>query len=232
MARKIPEGRFDRLVDAATEVFIARGYRLTQMSDVAEAVGVAKGTLYGYVEGKDALFALCLRYADHGESIEVPPLLPLPNPAPGELGGWVKDRLAREALPPALAEALARDRTEDPRGELEDIVRQYYRLQESNHRAIKLIDRCNDHPELFEIWQHAGREAGRAALVRYLDSRIAAGQLRSVSSTRLAARMVIEIIATWAVHINWDRSPEAFDPDEARENAVDFIVTALTQSGA
>ena len=55
MARRIPESRFDELVRAATGVFIARGYRLTQMSDVAEAVGVAKGTLYGYVESKDAL---------------------------------------------------------------------------------------------------------------------------------------------------------------------------------
>jgi len=58
MARRIPENRFDELVRGATEVFIARGYRLTQMSDVAEAVGVAKGTLYGYVESKDALLWL------------------------------------------------------------------------------------------------------------------------------------------------------------------------------
>ena len=40
MARRIPENRFDELVDAASEVFIARGYRLTQMSDVAEAMFV------------------------------------------------------------------------------------------------------------------------------------------------------------------------------------------------
>ena len=38
MARRIPDDRFDQLVDAATEVFIQRGYRLTQMADVAEAV--------------------------------------------------------------------------------------------------------------------------------------------------------------------------------------------------
>ena len=42
MARKIPERRFDDLVRAATEVFIAHGYRHTQMADVAEALGVAK----------------------------------------------------------------------------------------------------------------------------------------------------------------------------------------------
>jgi hypothetical protein len=30
-----------------------------------------------------------------------------------------------------------------------------------------------------------------------------------------------------SIHLQWDRTPEAFDPDEARENAIDFLVTAL-----
>ena len=72
MARRIPENRFDDLVDAATEVFIERGYRLTQMADIARAVGVAKGTLYGYVESKEALFELCLEHADRQSPLELP----------------------------------------------------------------------------------------------------------------------------------------------------------------
>jgi AcrR family transcriptional regulator len=227
MARRIPEGRIADLVDAATEVFIARGYRLTQMSDVAEAVGVAKGTLYGYVEGKEALFALCLRYADHRGPIETPAALPVPNPRSGRLGAWVKERLAAESVPKSLSVALARERAEDPRAELTGIVRDYYELQQRHHRAIKLIDRCHDHPELHRIWQTAGREAGRSLLKRYIESRIQAGQFRPVPNPRLAARMIIEVIATWAIHIEWDRSPEPFDPDEARENAVDFIAAYL-----
>jgi AcrR family transcriptional regulator len=50
MARSIPAGRVEQLVDCATSVFIDRGYRRTQMADVADALGVAKGTLYLYVE--------------------------------------------------------------------------------------------------------------------------------------------------------------------------------------
>ena len=46
-------------------------------------------------------------------------------------------------------------------------------------------------------------------------------------SVRLAARMIIEVVATWAIHIHWDRAPEAFDPDEARENAIAFLVRGL-----
>ena len=64
MARSIPDDRLARLVECATQVFITQGYRRTQMADVAKALGVAKGTLYLYVESKEALFDLVVRSAD------------------------------------------------------------------------------------------------------------------------------------------------------------------------
>jgi len=227
MARRIPENRFDELVDAATEVFIARGYRLTQMSDIADAIGVAKGTLYGYVESKQALFSLCVLHADRQEPLEHPAVLPVATPRPGELAARIEQQLADQSIPGALREALGRERAEDPQAELAAVVREFYAILERFHRSIKLIDRCTDHPELRDVWQTQGREAPRAALVRLLDKRMQAGQLRRVSNVRLAARMIIEVATTWAIHIKWDRSPEDFDPDEARENAIDFLTHAL-----
>jgi AcrR family transcriptional regulator len=227
VARRIPERRFDDLVDQATEVFIARGYRLTQMADVAAAVGVAKGTLYGYVESKEALFALCLRWADRRGPVERPETLPVPTPEKGALGAWTKQRLSQERLPPLLAAALDRERAEDPAAELDTLIREYYELNARHHRSIKLLDRCIDHPELGPIWQAEGREGPRLALARYVECRVRAGQLRPVVSARLAARMIVEVVATWAIHIHWDRAPEAFDPDEARENAIAFLVRGL-----
>lgn len=55
MARKAPTRRFSQLIDTATETFIAHGYQRTQMEEIANSLGVAKGTLYGYVESKAAL---------------------------------------------------------------------------------------------------------------------------------------------------------------------------------
>jgi AcrR family transcriptional regulator len=227
MARRIPKNRFDELVDAATEVFIAGGYRLTQMSDIAEALGVAKGTLYGYVESKDALLVLCILHADREVPLEHPAVLPVRKPRPGELAALIKGRVAGQSIPTALSEALGRERAEDPRAELEAVVREFYSILERFCRAIKLIDRCADHPELRDVWQTEGREAPRRALARYLEMRMEAGQLRQLVNVRLAARMIIEVATTWAIHIKWDRSPEEFDPDEARENAIDFLVNAL-----
>jgi len=39
--------------------------------------------------------------------------------------------------------------------------------------------------------------------------------------------MVIEVIATWAMHIKWDPTPEDFEPAAAREHAIAFLVHSL-----
>jgi AcrR family transcriptional regulator len=227
MARRIPENRFDELVDAAAEVFIQRGYRQTQMADVAEAVGVAKGTIYGYVESKEALFALCLRWADRKDSVPKPDVLPIPTPLPGELAARIERQLSRTAISPLLAAALERERADDPRAELTALIRETYDVMERGRHIIKMLDRAADHPEVGRIWQRVGRADARDAMTRYIEKRAAAGQLRPIENPRLAARTVIETCATWAVHIYWDRSPEDYDRIEARENAIDFLVRAL-----
>ncbi len=227
MARRIPANRFDELVRKATQVFITRGYRLTQMSDIAQAVGVAKGTLYGYVESKDALLLLCLHCADDSGPIEVPETLPLPAPEAGEIALQVKHGLAQALHQPELAAAQKTQRALDPRAELRDVIGEFYDLMSVNRHRIKLLDRCMDHPDLEELWQLAGRVQSRLDFVRYLEVRIRAGQVRPVPDVALAARIVIETCATWAVHIHWDRAPEFYDAELSRANAIDFLVRGL-----
>jgi AcrR family transcriptional regulator len=228
MARKIPENRFDELVRVATDVFIAQGYRRTQMADVAAALGIAKGTLYGYVESKEALFELCAQHADDRDPVEIPKQLPLPTPKRGALLRMLARRLEAGAALPRLSEALKKRRAPDPRLELEELLRELYTTMERFHRGIKLVDRCAlDHPELAAAWQKGGREAPRDRLAAYMESRIRAGQLRPVSDTSLAARVVIETITTWAVHIKWDRFPQRFDPKAAQDNVIELLLRGL-----
>jgi AcrR family transcriptional regulator len=227
MARRIPENRFDELVRSATQVFIERGYRRTQMSDIATAVGVAKGTLYGYVESKDALLLLCLGAADDPGPIALPEALPLASPPAGLIGTRVKDALALEAVQPRLELALSRRATDDVGAEARAVVGELYDLMHANRHRIKLLDRCLDHPELQDLWQTQGREGMRLSLARYIDHRIGSGHFRPIANLRLAARIVLETCATWAVHIHWDRAPEIFDAAEARETTIDFLVRGL-----
>jgi AcrR family transcriptional regulator len=229
MARAIPENRLKELLACATRVFIAQGYRRTQIADVARALGVAKGTLYLYVESKEALFAAVLRYAD-GESPSASELeLPIPTPQPGSLVRRLRERVAEEAVPPALSRALGRRRVTDVRAELEEIVRALFAAASRHRTVIELIDRCGaDHPELASAFYGEGRFAQLDCLARYLDARIRKGKLSPVPDVAVAARFVIEAIATWAVHIHWDPAPQPIDPRDAEETVVRMVVGGLT----
>ena len=231
MPRRIPAGRFDDLVRRATEVFIARGWRRTQMADIAVAVGVSKPTLYLYVESKEALFWAVLRYADR----QAPPVsgldLPLRAPGRSELRRSLRARLAEEAIPPALEHALERRRVPDARAEFEGILRELFALSFRHRTSIKLFDRCGrDHPELAATFYGKGRFAQLNALVRYLDARIRAKKLPTVPDVPVAARFVIEVIATWAVHLHWDPAPQPLDPQIAEETVIQLVMQGLMGS--
>lgn len=49
------------LVEAATAIFLERGFEATRMSDVALRAGLAKGTIYLHFTDKPDLFAAILR---------------------------------------------------------------------------------------------------------------------------------------------------------------------------
>ena len=44
------------IIDAALELFVAKGFMATRLDEVAKMAGVSKGTLYLYFENKEALF--------------------------------------------------------------------------------------------------------------------------------------------------------------------------------
>ena len=52
--------RHERILDAALEVFSARGYRDASVDDVASVAETSKGGVYFHFPGKDALFMALL----------------------------------------------------------------------------------------------------------------------------------------------------------------------------
>jgi AcrR family transcriptional regulator len=217
-------------VDAATEVFIRQGYRGTQMEDVARALGLAKGTLYGYVESKEALFDLALRTADGREPLPEQSKLPVSTPKPGATVEAMRSRLAAEVSDLELVAALMRPKPTNAADELTAVVRDLYARMHRNRQAIKLVDRCAlDQPELAKIWFGEGRWAQHSALVAYFDQRIGQGHFRAVPSTQVAARTLLETLAFWAVHRHWDPSPQEVAEEAILATIVDLAVQTLVK---
>jgi AcrR family transcriptional regulator len=199
------------LVSAAAETFIAQGYQRTQMQDVADVLGVAKGTVYGYVDGKAALLAAAVRYADSVEPLPETAALPVLAPGKGELAALVADRLGREVAELRLVQALEGQSRQEPATDVgveltEVIVDLCQRL--ARHRVgIKLVDRCAPElPDLGAVWFGAGRTGLVDALTDYLTRHSATGALRLPGPVRVVARTMLETCVLWAVHLPWDPS--------------------------
>jgi AcrR family transcriptional regulator len=228
----MPPDRFDDLIRCATEVFTVQGYRRTQMAGIADAVGVSKATLYLYVESKDALLWLCLQHADDPNKIGRPDILPVPTPPPGRMVADVEARIRQVAKFPVLAEALRKPRANDIRQELYDVLDELYTLLEANCRAVRMLERCSDHPELGPLYHSMVRAPGRGDLARYVAQRVRAGQLRQVEHPQLAARIALETVATWAMHIKWDRAPEPYEPESTKAAVIEQICRGLLSDQA
>jgi AcrR family transcriptional regulator len=230
MARHDPAARLSELVKSATEVFIERGYKGTQMEDIASSLGVAKGTLYVYVESKEALFDLVVRCADTVQPFERIPHLPIPTPKPGGTLAYVRKRLTENQQLPSLAKALVRKRPAPLRGEFEGIVRELYNTVERNREGIKLLDRsARDLPELAALWFEGARGGLVAALSQYLEREIRRGAMTRVTDVPVAARLMVETVVFWAVHRRWDPHPQIVDDTTARETVIHLLTEAFVK---
>ena len=118
--------RLRELMAAALTVFCRQGFERSQVADVAKAMGVAVGTVYLYVESKEALFDLVVRHASEESPAWLDGLeIPVPTPPPGAtvkyLRGVFGCAMGAMALSRRGPHELAR--AVDPRAELEGIVR-------------------------------------------------------------------------------------------------------------
>jgi AcrR family transcriptional regulator len=195
------------------------------MEDVAEALGVAKGTVYLYVENKEALFDLVCRSADR--PFEQPPELPVKSPVAGATIRYIVDRLTAGQVMPALAEALAGGRRA-ARDELAAIVGDIYDAMARNRVGIKLVDRsARDIPELGKVWFGGARGVLVEALCSYLDARVQARRLRAPVDVGIGARFVVETCAFWAVHRHWDAQRQDLPEERVRAGVIDLVVASL-----
>lgn len=226
MSRTRPKDRLDALVAAATETFLRNGGPdRTQMQDVARALGVAKGTLYLYVEGKEALFDLVVRHADQTGPVD-PPVLPVPNPDKGAIAAHVADRIQAGGRFPALQAALAADAIDAHA--VQAVLAQVYDTLATNRTAIRLINiAARDRPDLAEPWFAGARGVLLQGLVQLIDRGVADGVLRPVPDSGAAARVVVETCMWFAVHRPWDPRPDGISDESTRATALHMLAGGL-----
>ena len=151
MPRLPPGQRLSEVAKAATEEFGRLGYRGTKTAEVAAKAGMSTGSLFTYVESKEALFHLVFLNGFEMTSQQLP-VLPLATPAPGQTLKVIETGLGQVQMPRIRA-ALAEERPDDVAQELREIVEERYDLIEKYWPLIAVIERCAvEIPELEAAW--------------------------------------------------------------------------------
>src|SRR5262249_12896563 len=138
--RKRAENRLENIVAAAVKVFLEKGYQRSQMSDIAAVMAVAPGTLYLYVESKEALFDFVIRSALAPELLQASVPLPIQAPPAEATLKFIKESLKKEGRIQSLEQALKVQKSDEPR-QLELIVRELFEKAQKSWLVVKLIER-------------------------------------------------------------------------------------------
>ena len=231
MPRHRPETRIEDLIEAATGVFLEKGYRRAQIADIAAAMSVAPGTVYLYVESKEALFDAVIQ-ASTSPKIVGTLSIPMKTPAPGSTLSFIRNTLSKDARIASLEAALAGPIPSNATTELREIARELYSKAAQSWLSLKLMERSAlDWPELAALWFGKYRLRILQQLGKYLETRMNCGALRGAPDAPAAARLVLEMIAAFAVHCRQhDPSPTRIEPAIAEVTVLDAIAHAYSPS--
>lgn len=220
MPRKRAPFRLDDLVEAGADVFIQEGFARARMDVVARRARTATGTVYLYVESKEALFDLALRRALE-DPAALNPTLPVPTPGRDALLTTFERRLHEVCQWPQLWVALDhREATNTPL-ELEAILRELWRWLARYRRAVLMVrSSAADWPGLgMRLERELQADTGRR-LAEYLQRRAESGMILPVASPRATAGFILTTLAASALGLGVagapaDRVPASLDEDAA-----------------
>jgi AcrR family transcriptional regulator len=214
------------LARAATTEFGRLGYRGTKTAEVASKAGISTGSLFNYVESKEALFHLVFLFGFEMTSERLP-ALPVATPAPGATFAVIEAGLAQIQMPRMRA-ALSEEQPADVALELREILEERYSLIEHYWPVLAVIERCAvEMPELEAAWFGLIRAEILEELVTYLERRMAEGLLRPMPDSRVAAGVVTESLSWFGWHRREGRDSSLYDDDAARRTVIEFICAAL-----
>jgi AcrR family transcriptional regulator len=234
--------RLPELIAAAVRVFTREGYRSARMSAVAAEMGVTEAALYRYVDGKEALFVLAIRYALLLEDLPAGELpqselpryqFPLSAAPLSETVREVREFIAEVVPFGTLAAALSGSvpGAEGAAAELEKILRELYELESRTREAADMLERsARELPELADLLSTGFYRPVLTALTSYLSLRAEAGLLRRTPDPAATARLVLETLTWFARHRFSDPHGSAIGDQLAEETAVDTLVHALAVS--
>lgn len=220
--------RLEDLIRTATTLFIRKGYRRTQIAEIARTMGVAPGTIYLYVSGKEGLFNLLIQYHFFGLDLDGELELPMPEPEPEQNLALLKEQLPALFKYPGFNQAKTTQNPESVRDEFKVVINEVYNILFDYRYGLRLIERSAlDWPELADFFYLDLRNRLLSELQSYIELRIDGGYFNPVVNTEAAARFILASVAYYSSNSEFDPYPDSYSDEEGRETVVELTANAF-----
>ena len=220
--------RLTDITEAGRSLLGTVGYRRTRMADVAAAAGLSTGSIYTYVDSKEALLHTVLTSFFSPDYLHTTKI-PITAPDLGVTLKEVRSGLAREAASPDLESALAADAPVDVRRELTAILDEMYSMVDRLWPVLAVLEKCaEDIVELRDFYFGRHRKGHLSRFALYVQRRAAEGKvLHASTNTELSAQLVVESLTWHAWHRLEGFDQPRFAGPESRRVVIEFAVNGL-----
>jgi AcrR family transcriptional regulator len=199
------------MMRAAAGVFGRRGYRLTQMEEIAKEAGISKATLYYYFKSKTHLFQYLLVNGIPADGASAPSPAESIARSDDDLLQLLKRELADRSRLKSISGFLNDEAPGqiDLEHEMGMILEEMWELMENWRVQIIILEKSAfEFPELASVYDKYARQAILGQLGEYLESRMRAGAIRPLGSVAVAARTILESMAIFG----WKQHGDYFSP--------------------
>ncbi len=212
------DSRLAAVYEAAGTLFATRGYSATQVSQIAEAAGIATGTVYALFAGKKAILTYVLLATLDPSYLDQEIELPVQEASTERL----MQHLSR--ILDDLFEAIGR-RTEEgePVLSFSGMLSVLFDYVADYHQAFNII---NSHEDVLpELGRTYRRSVDRLYRLMGNDMRtyIARGEVREVALPDLHIHNILEEITWWAMYVPYQAPDLKIPVVRAKEIALDVL---------
>ncbi|RCX16905.1 TetR family transcriptional regulator [Anaerobacterium chartisolvens] len=192
------ENRMKLIFDAASHLFINKGYARTQMKDIAKEIGLSTGMLYVYFTGKRDILSFLLKGTIDPAFVTQEFELPIRSELFNSLDNEIME--AFEQNTKAFSDRLD-DITNYP---LEQMLSDAFDVISKYGIGCLLIEKNpNDSGKLTDYYREY-RQKFYNQVLSYITQYMQNGTFRQVELPEYVTRLIIETLSWWGMHITND----------------------------